>query len=76
MQISVAQNTERGKLEERPALSIFHCGRIKEEKKPWGKKKLGRSFLSVPRVKTKRTLSGRHLGLVAMWDLTLKRSIE
>lgn len=32
MHISVAQNTERGKSEERPALSIFHCGRIKGEK--------------------------------------------
>lgn len=74
--ISVLQNMERGKSEERPEafhlyLSIFHFGQIKG--KPWEKKKkkLGRQLVlvSAPKAKTKRTLSGGHLCLVAVWDL-------
>lgn len=63
---------ERGELEERPVafqlyLSIFHFAQIKG--KPW--EKLGQQLvlLFAPKAKTKRTLSGGHLRLVAIWDL-------
>lgn len=49
-------------------LSIFHFGQIKG--KPW--EKLGPKLV-LPfalKAKTKRTLSGGHLRLVAIWDLS------
>lgn len=52
MHISVAQNTERGKSEERPALSIFHCGRIKEGGDPGKKNLAGFPFCTQSKNKT------------------------
>lgn len=51
-------------------LSIFHFGQIKG--KPW--EKLGQQLVLPfgPRAKTKRTLNGSHLRLVAIWDLVFR----
>ncbi len=68
---------ERGKSEERPAafhlyLSIFHFGQIKGE--AWEKLDQQLVLPFAPKPKTKRTLSGGHLRLVAIWDLPWKLS--